>query len=670
MASCNYISLDCETTGTAPFHNSRPFAVSLCWREGLLLKTKWFDWFVNPKTRQPIIPKSDIKRIREILYGFNLYVFHNAKFDIRMLELIGVFSPPEKDSPHYKVFCNRVHDTLIMSHVLDSMEDHGLKPLALKYLDFPEDDQKELRKKIISLRAKAKRKGWNTAEFGKTPGLSSSDSAWAWDMWLPRAFDKSDTSLKRYGVNDAIRTLCLFEVFTSALEQEKLIHLYEEERQLIPIFYEMESEGMPVRRKRIVKHKARLLKIAQLAERRVVFTASHHYGLDKTFNIRSPDQLSRFLFRKLNLPILSRGKPTKKNPKGLPSTNKNDLAKIWTDHIGNFANEEGGEREFDKEKSNRAIVVDSLLTHRTYSKGVEALSTYEKLSLPEKRPSGRVFVLHGSLNQTGTHFTRISSSNPNQQNVSTKNELGIREVFVPEPGTFWYDPDYAALELRIKAYLAGETVLIREFEAGRSPMLMICERLWKLDRSKFTEKDSPHYWKYKRTKNGVYNSIYSGGETKIDKTFGLPGAYAQVKRMFKKFTKFDEACRDHATEHGFVYTADGYRIWIDRQRIYTQAISGVIQGTAGRLIKRAMINLRYNPCTVLAAAFRLCKRPTLLLQVHDELILKSDEFQAKKDLGRWIKKEMEEPGQRIGIVTPVEVSIIRDSWAHPEKLEL
>lgn len=651
----SYVSLDTETTGTAPFHGSRPFAVSLAWRENWKIKTRFFEWFVNPKTRQPIIPKSDVKLIREILYDFNLYVFHNAKFDIRMLELIGVFQPTvniDKQSPHYKVFCNRIHDTLIMSHVLDSMEDHGLKPLALKYLDFPEDDQKELRKKIISLRAKAKRKGWNTAEFGKTPGLSSSDSAWAWDMWLPRAFDKSDTSLKRYGVNDAIRTLRLFEVFTSALEQEKLIHLYEEERKLIPIFYEMETIGLPIRPKRLHRLRKTISTQADIAEQAVIKISKR-----STFNIRSNLQLQKLLYKKLRLPIIE------VSDRGNPSCDKQTIIDLWK-KLGNTCDEDGMDREFVKDVSASARVLNNLLAYRIFSTGVKYLDSYNSLSLPEKNRA----VLYPSFNQTGTRTTRLSASNPNPTNVSTgtgsKVDIPLREIFCPRQGTFWYDADYSNLELRIFAFLTKDKILRKAFEQGISVHAVIAERLWKIPADTISDKNSPHYWKYKRTKNFVFCLIYGGGEKKADDTIGIPGAYRRFRKEFPAIDRFMDETINGAKTLGYTVTLDGYRLWVDRHKEYA-AVNYRIQGTAGRLIKRAMINLRFNEFKV-----PLGQRPQLLLQVHDELILQSRELVSQNAIARWIKSEMEEPGQRIGIVTPVEVSIIRDSWAHPEKLEL
>ena len=143
------VALDSETTGLKFQKGARPYAFAMHWPK----KTAdygyhhFFQWPVDPVTRQVSPPKKDVKLLRQIVRTHTV-VFHNAKFDIRALESIGV----EPESKNSWSIWQSYHDTQLASHVMDASESHKLKDLGVKYLDIDNDDEQDLRKRVISIR--------------------------------------------------------------------------------------------------------------------------------------------------------------------------------------------------------------------------------------------------------------------------------------------------------------------------------------------------------------------------------------------------------------------------------------------------------------------------------------------------------------------------------------
>jgi hypothetical protein len=137
---------DTETTGVDLWLDCRPFYASNCTESGLI---RYWEWDVDVETRQPIVPEEDIEEITE-LQSLQHLVFHNPKFDIRGLGMLGVPRPSWE----------RVEDTLLLSHVHSSSGSHGLKDLALYHLDILDDDQKALQKATNDARRIGKALGW------------------------------------------------------------------------------------------------------------------------------------------------------------------------------------------------------------------------------------------------------------------------------------------------------------------------------------------------------------------------------------------------------------------------------------------------------------------------------------------------------------------------------
>ena len=216
------VYIDTETTGLSVWHGDRPFSVQFCWDNGSkeLLRFK-----VHPFTRAVEIDTAQMARLRAVLEDPTTNkVFHNSKFDVRMLEVIGV-----------KV-AGRVDDTMVAMHCLRSHERLGLKAVCKKYLSIEDTDERELQKATVAARRLAKKRGWLIAEgprWGKSPVKA--------DYWLAPA-----KILEHYALLDVERTKQLWESISPLLDEEQVRDIYELEMQLLPVTAALETRGMHI----------------------------------------------------------------------------------------------------------------------------------------------------------------------------------------------------------------------------------------------------------------------------------------------------------------------------------------------------------------------------------------------------------------------------------------
>jgi len=293
-----FIALDTQTTGLTLHHGAKPFFVSTCSEDGNLI---FWEWDVDPKTRQPIIPKKDRKELRSLILAPNVsLVLHNAKFDIRGLLKAGIISLPEA-----LTLLAGCEETLIASHCLISAESHKLKDLALMFLDIDDEDQTTLKAEITKARRIGKKKGWRIAgpEDPHWPHLKRApkDVGWgAFDSWLPLAIAKADdlpadhlwrTVLQRYGLQDAERTLGLWYLFRGALLEEELAEHYEIRKKLLPITFKMEERGITINPANLQKAVEGFIDEEEAAEMKCFRFAS-----GKLDNLKSYPQLQGVLF--------------------------------------------------------------------------------------------------------------------------------------------------------------------------------------------------------------------------------------------------------------------------------------------------------------------------------------------------------------------------------------
>lgn len=417
-----------------------------------------------------------------------------------------------------------------------------------------------------------------------------------------------------YAAEDANITLKLHKMFKPRLAQDHMATVYETiERPLVPVIAEMEYTGIKVDRaflKRISNEFAK--KIAKLEEK-------IHEMAGHSFNIGSPKQLGEVLFGEMGL---SGGKKTKS---GGWSTSVDVLEELSA---------QGHE------------IVDSILEWRGLSK---LKSTYTD-ALPEaiNEKTGRV---HTSFSMAGTNTGRLSSSDPNLQNIPIRTEDGrrIRAAFVPEDGYKLLSVDYSQVELRLAAELADIKALKKAFHDGVDIHAATASQVFDIPLEDMT----PEIRRQAKAIN--FGIIYGISAFGLARQLGISNAEASdyIKTYLSRFPelkKFMDGQKEFAKKHGYVETFYGRKCYVRgindkngavRAFAERQAINAPLQGTAADIMKRAMI--------ALPPALKKAKLGArMLLQVHDELLFEVPEKE-QEETEALVKKVMEEAGCGLGV---------------------
>jgi len=332
------------------------------------------------------------------------------------------------------------------------------------------------------------------------------------------------------------------------------------------------------------------------------------------FNINSPKQLGDILFDKLEL----KTKGLKKTAGGARSTRESELEKLRDLHP----------------------IIEQILSYRELQK---LLSTYIDTIPKMVGSDGR---LHTTLDQTGTTTGRMSSSNPNLQNIPAREGLGsaVRKAFVAAPGHVLLALDYSQIEMRILAELSGDEGLVEIFQTGKDVHGSVASRVFGVPEGEVT-KDMR-----RQAKVINFGIVYGMGVTALRQNLGSTREEAQefYDNYFKTFpgiSKYFDRVKQQAHECGYTETLFGRRRYFPglasklpyvRAMAERMAMNAPIQGTAtGDLVKLAMIKADQ----ALKAA-GLDNKAFLLLQVHDELIYEIEESSADQAAGL-IKNAME-----------------------------
>lgn len=389
-----------------------------------------------------------------------------------------------------------------------------------------------------------------------------------------------------YAAEDADMTLRLWGLLKPRLAQEGKSTVYERlERPLIQVLIDMECEGVKVDRKALARMSV------DFAKTLAKFESKIHALAGAPFNIASPKQLGEILFEKMGL------EGGKKSKTGAWSTSADILEDLAAQGI-EIAEQVLGWRQIAKLKSTYA---DALVT-----------SIH-----PE---SERV---HTSYSMVGASTGRLSSSDPNLQNIPIRTQEGrqIRTAFVPEDGHLLISADYSQIELRLVAHIANEVSMISAFNEGVDIHAQTASEVFGVPLSDMTSEIR------RRAKAINFGIIYGISGFGLARQLGIPQSEARsyIKAYFDRFPGIKDYMTDiklKAKEYGFVETLYGRRLYISgitasngAQRGFAerQAINAPIQGTAADIIKQAMVRM---PPALMEA-----KSPArMLLQVHDELI--------------------------------------------------
>ncbi len=400
-----------------------------------------------------------------------------------------------------------------------------------------------------------------------------------------------------YAAEDADITLRLHDVLRpKLLETGRLASVYEEiDLPLVPVLSRMEQRGTLISASTLRQHSQ------ELAERLAELEKEAHDVAGETFNLGSTKQLQAIFYEKMGLPVV------KKTPKGAPSTAEPVLQELAHDY------------ELPR----------LILEHRSLSK---LKSTYTD-TLPEliHHRTGRV---HTSYHQAVTATGRLSSSEPNLQNIPIRSEQGrrIRQAFIAQEGYKLVAADYSQIELRIMAHLSGDKGLLTAFEHGEDIHKATAAEVFGVS---LDDVSSDQRRSAKAINFGlIYGMSAFGLSRQLDVERKLAQQY--IDRYFERYPgvlKYMDNIRKQAHDDGFVETLFGRRLYLPeinarnkqlQQAAERTAINAPMQGTAADIIKRAMVDVENWLLTEHADEARMT------MQVHDELILEVKESALEK----------------------------------------
>ncbi len=378
--------------------------------------------------------------------------------------------------------------------------------------------------------------------------------------------------------------------------------LEEIELPLCDVLYEMETEGFLVNRDELARFGAMLGERLQALEESIYFMAG------KKFNINSPKQLGEVLFEDLKLPVV------KKNKRGY-STDSEVLERL----------------------SGKHEIVDFIAEYRTLAK---LKSTYADGLMEVIDTDGRI---RSTLNQTVTATGRISSAEPNLQNIPTRTELGreIRKMFVAKDGCVLSGADYSQIELRVLAHISGDETMIQAFLDGEDIHAITASRIFGVPQFMVT----PEMRSAAKTVN--FGTIYGQGEFSLAKELkiSVKAARKYIDSYFEKYAgvrKYMDETIAQAKETGYVSTIFGRRRYIEELKAKNHnlvafgervAMNTPIQGSAADIIKIAMVRVSKK-------LKEKAPQSHLVMQVHDELIVEGPP-EEKEIVAEILQSEME-----------------------------
>jgi len=436
-----------------------------------------------------------------------------------------------------------------------------------------------------------------------------------------------------YAGEDADLTFRLYQKFQAELTKENLFNFFEKlEMPLVKVLAEIERNGVKINAKFLKKLSANFGRRLKEIEKKVWKLAGEE------FNLASPKQLKKILFDKLKISTAGIGK----TKTGL-STAAGELDKLAGQHK----------------------IIDLIIEFRELSK---LKSTYlDALPALVSPLDGRV---HTSFNQTVTATGRLSSSEPNLQNIPIRTETGgqIRKAFIAEKGFKIVKADYSQIELRIIASLANDANMLKIFRTHGDIHTMTAAIIHGIKPSEVTKE-------IRRTAKEVnFGVIYGMGAWGLSSRTGISNVEAQkfIYKYFKTFSgvkKWLEETVEIAKDKGYVETLYGRRRYLPEinssisqvsNSAERMAVNMPIQGGAADLIKLAMIEIQKELPQV-------SPKTRMILQVHDELVFEAPEQEVKK-VAKFVEEKMTTV---MKLRAPIEAKVSSgDNWGETEELRI
>jgi DNA polymerase-1 len=569
-------AFDTETTGLSPI-DSKLCGLSFSVAPG----SGWYVPVRSPEMGTHLDEATVLAALRPVLEDASkAKCGHNLKFDMMVLRQAGVrvagFGSVRPDLTRVDATC---FDSMVASYLIDATRSsHSLDALTLALLNHSNISIKELIGSGVSQRT-----------FDTVPVEAAT----------------------QYAAEDADMALRLREAMLPELTRLGLMDLFTRvEMPLVEVLAELELNGITVDAAELDRQRARLA--GQIDALRVQIDDASMQAVGRTINPDSPKQLSELLFGKPDAAPGSEGlglKPVKRTATGF-STDIEVLEKLSAD------------------ASVSTPIPQLILDYRQLTK---LTSTY-LVAIKEaiNTTTGRV---HASFNQTVAATGRLSSSDPNLQNIPIRTEIGreIRKAFVAAPGCVLISADYSQIELRLLAHLSRDPGLIEAFQRGADIHSAVAAQIHNVPLERVTKDQRSG------AKMVNFGIVYGVTPYGLARRLGCSTSEAETiitgyKKRFAGITTFLQECVDHAQRHGYVETMLKRRRPIPEidstnpsRRAFAErtAINTVVQGSAADLIKLAMIDLHARRHTDLAGS-------RMLLQIHDELVFESPQTDAPR----------------------------------------
>ncbi|MCX7729163.1 MAG: DNA polymerase I [Bacteroidia bacterium] len=434
------------------------------------------------------------------------------------------------------------------------------------------------------------------------------------------------SEIKDYAAEDADVALQLKQIFEKQLKETDTVHVFETiEMPLIPVLADMERTGITLDTKF-------LHQLSVQIDHQLKFIEKEIYQLAGTqFNIASPKQVGEILFD-----VLKIAEAPKKTRTGQYATSEDVLIKLKDKHY----------------------IVQKILEFRELSK----LKTTYVDALP-KMINPYTKRLHTTFNQTVAATGRLSSDNPNLQNIPIRSELGqsVRKAFiVTDENHLLLSADYSQIELRIVASLSNDESMLHAFRHHKDIHISTAAKIYNVSESEVT-KEMRH-----KAKSVNFGIIYGQGAFGLAESLGISRTEAKnlIQNYFEKYPKIKQLMDDliqSARKHGYTTTLSGRKRWIPdihsananvRANAERIAINTPIQGTAADMIKIAMINIHRQ-------IKKHHLKTKMLLQIHDELLFEVPKPELE-EIKHIVEKEMQ---NAIPLKVPVVVNIgVGNNW--------
>ncbi len=406
-----------------------------------------------------------------------------------------------------------------------------------------------------------------------------------------------------YAAEDADITLRLYNVLSPLLKekpiQQKLLE--DLEYPLVHVLSRVEQNGAKIDKKKLASHSK------ELSEKIDELSSAAFKIAGEEFNLDSPKQLLEILYEKLGLPVL------KKTPKGQPSTNEDTLQRL--------------SEEYELPKI--------ILQYRTLAK---LKSTYTDSLINIENPKTK--RIHTSYQQAVTSTGRLSSTEPNLQNIPIKTAEGrrIREAFVPEKGNILISADYSQIELRIMAHLSDDKNLTNAFNNDIDVHSSTAAEVFGVSIEDVSQDQ-------RRSAKAInFGLMYGMSAFGLTRQLGIPRVEAQeyLDTYFARYTgvrDYMDNIKAKAKEDKFVETIMGRRLYLNeinaanglrRQAAERAAINAPLQGSAADIIKKAMLDID-------ELLLDEMKEVKMIMQVHDELV-----FECPKDNADMVMQKMKD----------------------------